>query len=155
MARLYTVLTFASALGALLISGAFFAFSNFIMPAFARIPAGQSMPAMQSINITVLNPLFLSLFLAPGILMVLLATMAFFGDENVVRPIAAAVIYVIGCIGVTMMLNVPLNDALAAADAQSEQGAKFWAGFLVSWTFWNHVRTIASLVAGAVLISAL
>jgi uncharacterized membrane protein len=153
MERLNTILIFASALGALLIAGVFFAFSNFIMPAFARIPAAQSMPAMQSINVTVLNPLFLSLFIGTGLLTIMLVVVAYVGGFGTLRPIAAATVYVIGCIGVTMVLNVPLNDALAAADAQSREGAEFWAGFLVSWTFWNHVRTMASLVAGALLLS--
>jgi uncharacterized membrane protein len=157
MDRFSTLLIWASALGALLIAGVFFAFSNFIMPAFARISASQGMPVMQSINITVLNPLFLSIFAGTAVLAGILAAMAVFGGASAgsLRIIAAALFYIIGCFGVTMVLNVPLNDALAKADALSAEGAAFWADFLKSWTFWNSVRTLASLAAGALLISAL
>jgi uncharacterized membrane protein len=157
MDRFVTLLTWASALGTLLIAGVFFAFSNFIMPAFARIPSTQSMPAMQSINVTVLNPLFLSVFAGTAVLTGMLAALVVISGAGAgtFRIVAAAVLYIIGCFGVTMMLNVPLNDALAKADALSTEGAAFWENFLSSWTFWNSVRTFASLAAGALLVSAL
>jgi uncharacterized membrane protein len=157
MDRFSALLIWASALGALVIAGVFFAFSNFIMPAFARLSASQGMPVMQSINITVLNPLFLSIFTGTAVLICMLAAMAVFGyaSAGTLRIVAAALIYIIGCFGVTMMLNVPLNDALDKTDSLSAEGAAFWADFLISWTFWNSVRTFASLAAGALLISAL
>ena len=30
-------------------------------------------------------------------------------------------------------------------------GERVWAGYLVSWTRWNHVRTAASIAASALL----
>jgi uncharacterized membrane protein len=157
MDRFSTLLMWASAVGALLIAGAFFAFSNFIMPAFARIPASQGMPAMQSINITVLNPLFLLIFIGTAVLLGLLAAIAVFTGFSAgsLRIVAAAAFYIIACFGVTMLFNVPLNDALAKADALSAEGAALWADYLTSWTLWNHVRTFASLISGALLVSAL
>jgi uncharacterized membrane protein len=107
MDRFSTLLICASALGALLIAGVFFAFSNFIMPAFARLSVSQGMPVMQSINITVLNPLFLSIFTGTAVLTGILAAMAVFGYASAgsVRIVAAALLYIIGCFGVTMVLN--------------------------------------------------
>jgi uncharacterized membrane protein len=67
----------------------------------------------------------------------------------------AALIYLIGCIGVTMVLNVPLNDALAAAEASTPEAATLWARYLVDWTFWNHIRTIAPLISAVLFIAAL
>ncbi|WP_010496926.1 hypothetical protein [Paenibacillus elgii] len=58
MGNLLFGLTYASALGSGLIAGLFFAFSTFVMSALARLPAEQGIAAMQSINVTVLNPLF-------------------------------------------------------------------------------------------------
>ena len=61
---------------------------------------------------------------------------------------------------VTMVFNVPLNDALAAADTSSPEAASLWARYLKDWTFWNHVRMAASaeplwtLVAAAGVESA-
>src|SRR5215203_2738800 len=54
-----TGLTAVMALGAGLVGGVFHAFSTFIMSALARIRPSQGIAAMQSINITVLNPWFL------------------------------------------------------------------------------------------------
>jgi uncharacterized membrane protein len=51
-------LTLISALGCGLMAGFFFAFSACVMNALARLPAAQGITAMQSINVTVINPLF-------------------------------------------------------------------------------------------------
>src|SRR5262249_36312950 len=45
------------------LAGLFFAFSVAVMQALARLPAAGGIAAMQSINIAILNPLFLSVFL--------------------------------------------------------------------------------------------
>ena len=44
------LLTFIAALGSGLVAGIFFAFSNFVMKALARVPPAQGVAAMQSIN---------------------------------------------------------------------------------------------------------
>lgn len=56
-------LTFIAAIGSGLIAGVFFAFSTFIMSALARLQPPQGIAAMQSINITVINPWFMMVFL--------------------------------------------------------------------------------------------
>ena len=56
---------------------------------------------------------------------------------------------------VTMVFNVPLNNALAAADATTSTGQDVWTNYLTNWTLWNHVRTIASLAACGCFITAL
>ncbi|MGH9673415.1 MAG: anthrone oxygenase family protein [Bryobacteraceae bacterium] len=55
----------------------------------------------------------------------------------------------------TRMFNVPRNDALAAVDPASTGGASLWAGYLKSWTNWNHVRTVAGAAAAAALTMAI
>lgn len=47
------------ALGCGLVAGVFFAFSTFVMSALARLQPAQGIAAMQSINITAINPLFM------------------------------------------------------------------------------------------------
>jgi uncharacterized membrane protein len=54
-----------------------------------------------------------------------------------------------------MLRNVPLNDALTAAAADSGEGALLWMRYLAAWTAWNHVRTAASLAAAASFTFAL
>jgi uncharacterized membrane protein len=48
-----------------------------------------------------------------------------------------------------------LNDALAAVDPASGEGAAVWARYLDVWVKWNHVRSIAGLAALAAFIMAL
>jgi uncharacterized membrane protein len=41
------------------------------------------------------------------------------------------------------VFNQPLNEALAAADPSSTEGAALWERYVSEWTFWNQARTIA------------
>jgi uncharacterized membrane protein len=69
--------------------------------------------------------------------------------------LVGGVIYVLGMFVVTMVFNVPLNNALAAADLPSHGAAPLWARYLKEWTFWNHVRTVACIAASALFIAAI
>jgi len=57
---------------------------------------------------------------------------------SAVRPSCA-----VGCFGVTMRINQPLNLMLAAMTA--ERAATFWPQYAARWLRWNHVRTAAAL----------
>jgi uncharacterized membrane protein len=61
----------------------------------------------------------------------------------------------VGTLGVTMVCNVPLNDALATVKPESTDGANLWASYLTDWTLWNHVRTVSALAAAALFTIAL
>ena len=128
-----TLLMWTSALGALLIAGVFFAFSSFIMTGLGRLPANQGMAAMNSINVTVINPLFMAVFLGTGLAAAALIVTNFSSlpDPAAIKIITGALVYLIGSIGVTMIFNVPLNDALAAA---GDDGAALWPDYLKTWT---------------------
>jgi len=56
---------------------------------------------------------------------------------------------------VTMVFNVPRNNALAAVDPASAAGARLWQEYVTGWTAWNHVRAAACLAAAALLTIAL
>jgi uncharacterized membrane protein len=66
-----------------------------------------------------------------------------------------SLLYLIGTLGVTIVFNVPLNEALARVEPGSADGASLWASYLANWTVWNHVRTAAALAAAASLTIAL
>jgi uncharacterized membrane protein len=151
MERFSQMLVGISAFSALLIAGVFFAFSNFIMAALTRLAPGQGMSAMNAINVTVINPLFMALFLGTGLIgaALIVAHISGLADPAAMRIMAGALVYIVGVIGVTMMFNVPMNNALAAAIPIGPEGAAIWARYLSGWTFWNHVRTIAALVSGS------
>ena len=55
-------LTFAATLGCGLMAGLFFAFSVAVMKALERLPPAEGIVAMQSINVAILNPVFLTVF---------------------------------------------------------------------------------------------
>jgi uncharacterized membrane protein len=142
--------------GAGLVGGIFFAFSNFVMPALAQQPGTEGARAMQSINVTVLNPLFFAVFFGTGViaLAVALATPLAWSAPGAVLSWMAAALYLFGTLGVTMVLNVPLNDRLASAAPEGNL-AQVWDHYLRAWTWWNHVRTIAALLAAALFALAI
>src|SRR5438094_485487 len=149
------VLTFAAALGSGLVAGIFFAFSNFVMKALARIPHG--IAAMQSINVVVLNGWFFAVFFGTAVCCLALAISSFvrWQKPGAGYLLVGSLLYLIGTILVTIACNVPLNDALAAVDPSSADAGRVWTNYLKNWTTWNHVRTIAALAAAASFILGL
>ncbi|HEY5820082.1 MAG TPA: anthrone oxygenase family protein [Mesorhizobium sp.] len=151
-----SMFTLIAALGSGIMAGLYFAFSNSVMGALGRLPAAQGITAMNAINVVILNPLFLAVFIGTALVAALLAVAAILGWTP--RPIwvlTGAVLYIAGSIIVTMAINVPLNNALAASDPNSAAGATLWAGYLDRWVFWNHIRTLACTGALAAFIAAL
>ena len=150
------ILVLLAALGSGLIAGVFFAFSSFVMGALGRLPPPQGIAAMQSINIVVINPIFMGVFLGTAAIAVALAIWAgtHWGEPRAMGVMIGAVCYVVGSLLVTLAFNVPLNNALALADPASADVAALWARYLGTWTFWNTVRGLASLAAAAMFILA-
>jgi uncharacterized membrane protein len=155
--KLLLTLTLLSALGSALIGGIFFAFSTFVMKALANLPAGQGIVAMKSINLTVLNPLFLSVFLgtALGCVILTVSSVLTWQKPGTAFLIAGSALYLFGTVVVTAACNVPRNEALATLDPASAESAGQWTQYVASWTAWNHVRTVAALAASAVFMMAL
>ncbi len=146
-----------AAIGCGTIGGVFFAFSTFVMQALAQQPTPHGIAAMQSINLTVINPWFMTTFLGTGIACILLAISSLlkWHQPSAIYLLIGSLLYLIGTVLVTIAFNVPLNDALAIIKPDSLEGAALWAKYLTHWTFWNHVRTIGSLMAATLLTIAL
>jgi uncharacterized membrane protein len=81
--------------------------------------------------------------------------LAGWSDMSMIALLAGSVLYLAGCMAVTMVLNVPLNNALAAVAADSAEGTAIWSRYLAEWVPWNHVRTVACLASCASFIQAL
>ncbi len=150
-------LTVLSALGSGVVAGIFFAFSTFVMSALGRISSEQGISAMQSINVAVLNPAFFSVFFGTALTCFVLAIAAFYRweDTAMLFVLGGSALYLVLTIGVTIVANVPLNDALAAVKPASAEGHALWTRYLTEWTAWNHVRTAAAIVAMALFIAAI
>lgn len=147
----------ATALAAGLVAGVFFAFSTFVMPALARLPPAQGVAAMQAINVAAINRWFLGALLGCAVACggLLGASLLAWHEPGAGLRVLAAAAYLLGSLGVTMACNVPRNDALAALAADSGEALALWSVYVREWTAWNHVRTLASLVAAAALVLAL
>lgn len=138
-----------AALGAAAVGGLFFGFSNFIMAALARRPAGEGMAAMQAINVTVLNPALFALLFGPAVLAAAAAALA-----PSTAALAAVAVYALGCIGVTGTRNVPLNEKLRRADPQEPGAEALWRDYLRRWTRWNHLRAAACFASAGLALAA-
>ena len=155
--RFLVALTFIAILGSGLIAGAFFAFSTFIMKALGRLPAGTGIAAMQSINVAVINPWFLGVFLgtAAACAVVMVGALMRWENPGAAYLLAGGALYIVGTFLVTMLYNVPLNNALARLAPADPDAAQRWDSYVRRWTAWNHVRTVAALAAAGSFALAL
>jgi uncharacterized membrane protein len=155
--RLLMSATVIAALGSALIGGVFFAFSSFVMGALARLPTELGVRAMRAINVVVINPLFLGALLGTALLCAGLAWRAIsaWSAPGSGWLLAGALAYIVGTVAVTLIGNVPLNDALAPLPPDSAEAAAAWQHYLRAWTLWNHLRTAAGLAAALALMLAL
>jgi uncharacterized membrane protein len=155
--KLLFALILLSALGCGLVGGVFFAFSTFVMRALAALPPPQGITAMKSINIAVINPMFLGPFLgtAVGCAILLVSALLTWQKPGASCVLAGSALYLLGTFLVTVVFNVPRNNALAPLNPASAESARFWAEYVAGWTLWNHVRTIAAIAAAILLTFAL
>jgi uncharacterized membrane protein len=153
-----TVLTATSAVGSGMIGGLLFAFSSFIMPALSTLPAEASIAAMNSINKRIINPLFLTTFVGTaatsGAVLVTAAAKRSHPSAEPLR-LAASCMYILGVFGVTVLVNVPLNDKLAKVVASPTVDRAVWNNYYRPWMAWNHVRAAAAVLASGLFTAAL
>ncbi|PDV89411.1 hypothetical protein CO652_06860 [Rhizobium sp. H4] len=146
----------AAAIGSGLVAGIFFAFSTFIMTAFSRIPAEQGIAAMNSINVTIVRSPFMALFVPTAILCLVISVLAVINWRGGASALmlAGATLYLLAFVS-TIVFNVPMNNALEKVSGNGPQAAELWTTYLRDWTWWNHVRTVASLLASVAFVRAL
>lgn len=132
-------------------AGLFYAVSVAVIPGLDGIKADQAVSAMQSINRKILNPVFFTAFFgAPvaaaatgGLLLALGQTWA------AVLFFLAAATYALGTFAPTVVVNVPMNDALDAAGVPSDEetAARLWSDYSPRWTRWNTLRAVFNVVS--------
>ena len=155
MQTLTTVLVWFCVLGCALLGGLYFAFSAFIMRAL-RESGMAGVTAMNAINRVILRSAFMPLFFGTTLASAALAVIALmdFDAPGAVYLLSGGLLYVIGMFLVTMLFNVPLNNALQNVTADSRTGMAIWNDYLRRWTLWNHVRTVSCLAASALLMGS-
>jgi uncharacterized membrane protein len=150
MIRLWDVLAAAASVGSGLLAGVFFAFSAFVMSGLQRLPGTGGAAAMRSINVTAQRPpLMIALFGVSALCVTMIVrALATWSQPGAAWLLAGAALTVIGALGVTSAVNVPLNNRLDA-------GTVNWSRFLAGWEPANHARTVLCLAGAIVLLVGL
>ncbi|MFI8892980.1 DUF1772 domain-containing protein [Streptomyces paradoxus] len=153
----YFVLTVLGVLGTGLVAGVFCGFSTFVMRGLGMLPPAQGVAAMKAVNVAAVTPPFMIVFLGSAVLCAVIAVVTFvlWPDEGTVELLVGSALYLFGSFGLTMVANVPRNDALAELEPGSPEAAAYWPVYLREWTLWNHVRTAASAGAALAYVLAL
>jgi len=147
--KIIFTLTLLSAIGSGLMAGLFFIFSNTVMSALARLKPPEGIVAMQSINRIILNPLFFLMFFGTAVTSVLLAVSLLWNWDGLsaLYLLSGSLLYLVGSMLVTIVFNVPMNEALDRVQPESVEAENLWTKYLTKWTGWNHVRTVACTLA--------
>jgi uncharacterized membrane protein len=157
MDTLRNALAVGAAVGCGLMAGIYFIFSTVVMPSLAQRPPSEAIRTMQAINVVIVNPLFLLIFLGTAAASLGLVIVGLVSPEPGahVDAIVAGALYLVGSIVVTAAVNVPRNDAVDALDPAVPGSADAWLSYLGEWTAWNHVRTISCVAALVLLLVVL
>ncbi|MEV3969926.1 anthrone oxygenase family protein [Streptomyces sp. NPDC050698] len=153
----YFALTVLGVLGTGLVAGVFCGFSTFVMRGLGMLPPAQGVAAMKAINVAAVTPPFMVVFLGTAVLCAVIAVVTFvlWPQEGAVELLVGSALYLFGSFGLTMVANVPRNDALAELEPGSREAAAYWPSYVREWTLWNHVRTAASAGAALAYVLAL
>ncbi|MFC4377026.1 DUF1772 domain-containing protein [Nocardia halotolerans] len=141
-----------------LIAGVFYAYAISVLPALARTGDRTLIEVMQKINVVIINPWFMFGFLGTVGFTALAGALHLGRDQRgTLVWIAVALALNVIAFAVTAGVNVPLNDALAAAGdpAALAEAASVRADFEAAWVRWNIVRAVVHTAAFLVLCGAL
>ena len=107
--------------------------------------------AMQAMNGSVRNATFAPAFFGTPFLSALVTFWAYqknYANVAILFGVAAS-IYFFGGLLLTMVVNVPMNEALALVNLPLDinQANQVWEDYSASWQLWNIARTVISGVA--------
>jgi len=157
MEQVITATLWFSAVSAGIMAGVYFTFSVFVMQSLDALERPAGIVAMQSINRIILRSLFLPLFFTSSLACLLLAVFGLmqWGSAGAWQMVIGGALYIVGMLVVTMIGNVPLNNALKATNANGPDAEAMWRRYMQRWQPWNHVRTVSCTVSLVLLIAAI
>lgn len=127
--------------------GLFYSWVCSVMWGLDTVDPRVAIAAMQAMNEAIQNAVFLPAFLGTPVVLAAAGWIAW----RRARPagiafVAAALVYLLGTLILTMAVNVPMNDALAQVPVPDDQAAAaaIWNAFSPRWQAWNVARTVAS-----------
>ncbi|TFD65858.1 DUF1772 domain-containing protein [Cryobacterium sp. Hh38] len=155
MSAVEVALTIAAALGAGLTGGVYLAFSFLVLPAFRTLPAAPAVSAMQRINVSAVRAPFMTVFFggaaaSVAVIVVQLTSNVPAGPTRILGAVLA-----LAAVVITVVRNVPLNNALVSVDANSPGLTAAWQSFDRSWSRANYARAAVSVAAAVALIFSL
>lgn len=107
--------------------------------------------AMQAMNASVRNAVFAPAFFGTLIALIATAMLAWFCRSKVAALsfAGAGLLYLFGGMILTLTMNVPMNEALAAVSIPQDaaEARRIWDDYSGPWQFWNVIRTILCGVA--------
>ncbi|MDX6743828.1 DUF1772 domain-containing protein [Actinocorallia sp. A-T 12471] len=149
------VLLLASAVGAGVGSGVFFAFSTFVMRALGTLPPAQGVAAMQAVNRAAPHPLFMLVLFGTAATGVAAGVTAL---RDTSAPGAALTVagaaLALAPVVLTVVYHVPYNNRLDALDPLAPVTVDFWTAYLSRWTAVNHVRFLTGAAAATCFAAA-
>lgn len=139
-------------------AGLYYAFAVSVMPGLRRVDDRAFVEAMQQINVAIINPWFFLSFFGAPVLTIVAAGLHLPAAVRAALPwiVAAFVLSGVGFV-LTVGMNVPLNDALAAAGSPDRIAdlAQVRASFEAAWVRWNSARAVTFTAALGCLTRAL
>lgn len=147
---LRTATLLAGLVATALFAGLFYSFSIAVMPGLRRADDRTFVSAMQEINVAILNPWFALSFGGAPVLTLLASALQIPVVERGVLPwVAAGAVLCLATVAITVVVNVPLNNALAEAGTPDDHDALALVRkrFEARWVRWNVARTFTSAAA--------
>ena len=143
-----------------LLAGVFFTWTNAITPGIGMLDDIGYLSAFQSMNRTILNPLFYVVFFGSIVFSPIAAFIQFQSDVNIIfwLLLLVIIVYGVGVIFITFMGNIPLNeqlDKILLQKINSNNASKFRAHFEDRWNNLHFIRTVTSSASFLLLIVVL
>lgn len=136
-------------------AGVFYTFQVSIVRAFAEVDDTAYVATFQSINRTIINPWFISVFLGAPVLAGAALALRWGADRPLVIAIAAGLAFQIATVAITAAGNIPLNEALDREGVVTGAAATAArAAFEAPWNRLNFVRTVTSVASFVALAIA-
>lgn len=143
----------ASGVTALLFTGAifgfFYAFFASVLNGFDTMPPDAAIEAMNAINREVRNARFFPIFFLTPLVALIAAGLGWVAGQRAAAPFfaAACLVYVGGGMVPTVLMSVPLNQALMTVDTTVLAPAELtviWSSYSHDWAWWNALRAVFS-----------
>jgi uncharacterized membrane protein len=152
----FNILVFIATLLCGMVAGLLYGYDCSVILGLGRLSDKAYLEAFQSINSAIQNPYFFVSFM--GTLFLLpFSTWYSHAHSPACFPflLTATLIYIVGVMGVTMLGNIPLNEALAnfnipsASETALAQQRKIFESL---WNNYHRIRTLAALLSFSFLI---